>query len=277
MINKQEQLTKCLSEAANGKDNALREFYELLLGSSVFYVPKISRKQNSPSIIGQEHQDKYGFETIMESNNEVLPIFTESKFIADWNDNPEVFTKEIEFNKLIWLIGNKLSLHLNPSQEVGKEISPWEIELLKQGKESIPELVSEQQEQEQLEVTIRSSADLFPELKTNLLPILEIYPELEEAFLVCYRENDDEKEQPILGIKYNKIDSSKRAYLKSEFENASKEFLANDQQLSIIDDLENKDSPNQKLFRDTTPFYFAKKIINKNSEGFLNKIKNLWK
>lgn len=278
MNNQENQITALLSDAANGKVDALAKLYEALLQAKLFYQPKVKKDPKQISSIGDSHQGKFGFETIIQDGQEILPIFSSESYLRVWNDDPDIVVREIEFDKLIWLIGNKISLHLNPAQEIGKEISPWEIELLKSGKDAIAELVAEQEDTESLEISLRSGPELFPELKTNLLPILEIYPELEEAFLVTYQEDSSNKEQPILGIKYHKIDTTKRAYIKTELENASLEFMPLEQQLSIVDDLENPDSPNQKLFQKTTPFYFAqKKSRNSKDKRFLSKIKSLWK
>ncbi len=278
MNDQQKEIVLLLNDAANGKAQALAKFYEALLEAKVFYMPKIKKESKQISTIGGSHAEEFGLETVIEANQEILPIFSEEAFLRVWNDDPDVIIKEIEFKKLIWLLGNKISLHFNPAQEVGKEISPWEIELLKSGKDSIPELLAEIEGNESQEIDLRSGPELFPELKVNLLPILEIYPELEEAFLITYREDENSPEQPVLGIKYNKLDQKKRAYLKTEFENASQEFLPPQQQLSIIDDLDNPQSHNQKLFLHATPFYFAQKASSKKANtGFLSKIKSLWK
>lgn len=277
MNEQQKEIALLLNDAANGKANALGKFYEALLEAKLFYMPKIKKGAAQISAIGGSHIEEFGLETVVEANQEILPVFSEESFLREWNDDPNIIIKEIEFKKLIWLLGNKISLHLNPAQEVGKEISPWEIELLKSGKDSIGELLEEIEGSESKEIDLRSGPELFPELKVNLLPILEIYPELEEAFLITYREEENSKDQPVLGVKYNKLDPTKRAYLKTEFENVSQEFLPPEQQLSIIDDLDNPKSPNQKLFLDTTPFYIAQKASSKKPSGFFSKIKSLWK
>jgi hypothetical protein len=257
-------LTHLLKDAADGKPGAAEKFFEILLHSDVF-VPvdaDVTRPRMAPgvSVVGQgkEHFSERGYVTVDYQGAEAIPIFTQEEFVGVWAER-EYGVDQIDFRTLLWLLGEDTWLYLNPSQDIGKELTPWEIALLKQGTDAIADLVSALDEDGQEALSISTSSELFPELKQKLLPILQIYPELEEAFLVGLREGEDGPEKPALGVKYNNITEAKKVYIRSEFENASVEFLPADQQLFVVDDLGNKQSPNWKLFEEATPFYLAVK------------------
>ncbi|MFN8392390.1 MAG: SseB family protein [Bdellovibrionota bacterium] len=262
MADSGQKLTQLLEDAADGKPGAAEKFFEALLQSDV-YVPidsDLTREKLPPgiSLVGQgkEHFTERKYVAVDYQGAETLPIFTEEAFIAAWSER-EFGVDRQDFKTLLWLLGDDNWLYLNPSQEVGKEFTPWEIALLKKGAEAIPDLVAALNDDAQEEFTISSSSELYPELKEKLLPILTIYPELREAFLVSLREGEEGAEKPALGIKYAEITEAKKLYLRSELENASSQFLPPDQQLFVVDDLGTPGSPNWKLFSDATPFYIA--------------------
>jgi len=154
-------------------------------------------------------------------------------------------------------------LYLNAAQDVGKELSEWEVEKLREGRDSVPELVSALREDPLGELEVRSNREVYPEFKRKILPIIELYPELEEVFVVAMREGLESGEKPLIGLKWasgrNAPNEGKRAYIRSELQNAAEELLP-DSSAVVIDDLDDASSPNHVLFSDATPFYFQKRM-----------------
>ncbi len=256
-----EQLTELLQQAADGQTGAVEVFFLKLLEGKVF-VPL------SPG---------GGYAMVEYQGTSTLPIFTEERFVAEWAE-AETQTSEEDFKRILHRLPEDAWLYLNPAQEIGKELTPWEVEQLKRGPEAIPDLAAALREDVEEEFIVESGAELFPELQTKLLPILQIYPELEEAFLISLKEGETADAKPALGVKYGKINEAKRVYLRAEIENASAEHLPGHQQLFFIDDLGDENSPNWRLFAESKPFYFLPKaaVQTPPSGGLLRRLKGMF-
>lgn len=263
-VDPQLELTKLLHDAADDRPGAVEAFFELLLRSKV-YVPlradvrageTIARAQ--VPILGDSSIGELGFLTVTHEGKETLPIFTEQSFVAEWAER-EIPSEAKEFKSLIWLVGDDVSLYLNAAQDVGKELTPWEVVQLRRGVEAIPDLVEALGEDTDEEISVRPGDDVFPELVRAVRPILEIYAELREAFLAAVSDYEGADERPVIGIRYEKITDAKRVYVRSELEAISRDILPSHQRLMVLDDLGDKFSPNAGMFQGMTPFYFAQK------------------
>ena len=255
-------LTGLLREAADGRSGAAEKFFEALLASEDF-VPVQGDKLPLPAGVsdigtGVAHLKDYGFVLLHYQGAEVLPIFTEEEFVHEWSAEGPVGVERREFKTLLWLLGDEMWMYLNPSQEIGKELTPWEVKQLRDGVEAVPDLAAALREDSQDELTVNSSSDLYPEFKKKILPVLEIYPELQEAFLVEIKESEDDAEgRPALGIKYSGITEAKKIYLRGEIEETSGDFLPRNKQLMLVDDLANPNCGDWRLFAEATPFYIS--------------------
>ena len=251
------ELTAILELAADGAPKDVACFFELLLNSKV-YVPLKPGPGAEVKLVmlGEKMPKEHNFLTILHEAEECIPIFSEKEFVAAWAGY-EMPLECQEFKSLLWLISNDTWMHLNPGQDVGKELTAWELSLLRKGPEAVPELVDAQRENNLEEIEVRSGGDLYPDLKRELLPVLELCEELEEAFLVALKDSGLSTEQPLLGLRYHKVPPGRRAYLLSEIESVAQEALSGKYQgLQIIDDLEQQTSANHAFFEDAKPFYY---------------------
>ena len=178
------ELTELLEDAADGLPGALEAFFCALLDAEV-YVPlaREGAQCQLPAVVGQSGAGDHGFVTVMQEGDECVPIFTEEAFVAEWAAQ-SIPVERKRFESLLWMISEDTWLYLNANQEVGKEITPWEIELLKKGRDAVPELAAAQSEHHPEEIEVNSDTAIYPELKRQLIAVLELVPELEEAFLV---------------------------------------------------------------------------------------------
>ncbi len=265
MTDASKKLTESLEAAANEIPGAAAEFFRLLMKSTVFLPVKSEPKSGVP-ILGQLETRDLGFLTVLSDGEEILPIFSEADFVGDWADR-ELFYAECEFRKLIWLIGESTVFHLNPGQEVGKEISRWEIEKLRNGEAAIEEIVAELEGAGDEDLLVQPAGPEFDPFRKKLLPILEIASELELAFLVLLSEEESARTSPALGVKYSAdISEERRAYFRAEFENCSRQSLPPEMQLTIFDELDDETNPNWSIFEDASPFYLATVDLDKNTE-----------
>lgn len=279
------ELTELLGAAADDRPGAVEAFFECLLRSSI-YIPlttpvapdQIEQQDAAPSAsIAGDGLGKHNFVTVQYDGRECVPIFSEKPFVEDWADR-ELACAYKPFKTVLWLLSADSWMYLNPSQEIGKELTDWEIDLLKRGAEAIPELAAGVRDEPLTEIEVRADAGLYPEFKKKLLPILELYPELEQAFLVAVKEGGSDAEKPMIGLRWAGGNKGKREYVKSEIENAAAELRPGGiDSIFVADDLENPKSPNHTIFGEATPFFFRKPYDQPENSGLRGLITNIFK
>ena len=268
------ELTAALAAAASGRPEAIKEFFRVLLSSTVVVPIKPAAPREQAAVLGKTTAADLGLMIINYEGHKCLPIFSERAFAEFWLKE-RGSTTEKELKSLLWLIGEDTWMYLNPNQEVGKEISAWEVERLKQGTDAIDELTAAQEEDSSLdELELEHSPDGYEELKRKLIPILEIYPQLEEAFLIEIKEAGEGSRRPVLGIKYaGKISASKKEYVKNEILRVAEEYRKESEALlHVADDLADEKNVNEPLFREAMPFYLARKPLPRS--GFAARLWN---
>ena len=225
-----------------------------MLSSKVFFPVKATKKEETIPIIGNQDHDTLPYLFNSENEEKTLAIFTEEPFLFSWAEK-EINCSDDLFKKLIWKIPPNTCLHLNPNQSIGKIFTPLEIELFK--KEDFEELTNIIKEDEIDDFEIHEIGPEFLKLKSALLPVLTIYEELEEAYLLTIKERSSNSPRALVGIKYkNSITDEKIKYIRSEIERTANEFLISPfTGIFIVDDLHDIKSPNQTLFIDFEPFY----------------------
>lgn len=260
------ELTQLLEDAAADRPGAAEAFFEQLLRSDVFVPVKPGSQAegwNGGALpeVGEGGLSQFGFATVEYEGSECLPIFTEESFVAHWAEREQASVLR-SFHSLVWTVGKDVWLYLNPNQEVGKEITPWELETIREGgEEAVSELVAALSEEPLADIEVRSGNELFPKLRQSLIGAVEIHPEIEEAFLVAVKEGGSEHERPMVGIRYSKVAQAKRDYVKQEIEAIAKDFESEGAAyIFVIDDLGERSSPNHTLFAESVPFYIKTKV-----------------
>jgi hypothetical protein len=251
-------LTDALIQAGTGSKNEIDAFFKILLNASVFIPLKTQNAPTQP-IVGESTSETLPYMFVEYEEHNCIPVFSEEAFLQHWAER-EVLTSEEVFKQFIWRLPQNTWLYLNPNQDVGKEISPWEIELLKQGEDTIPDLVEGVIETEQEDVEIEPPPQELMPLTRALLPILELYEQLQEAYLLSIREAESSSPRALVGIRYSSdLPEDKLAYIRLELQNAAEEHLVRPfTGIFIVDDLGVEGSLNQNLFLDIAPFYTRK-------------------
>ncbi len=260
------ELTRLLEDAAADKPGAAEAFFQQLLRAEVFVPVKPGSQAEAHSgvslpEVGEGGLSQFGFATVEYEGSECLPIFTEESFVTHWAEREQPSLRQ-SFKSLVWIVGKDAWLYLNPNQEVGKEITPWELETIREGgEEAVADLVAALSEEPLADIEVRSGNELFPGLRQSLVGAIEIHPEIEEAFLVAVKEGGSEHERPMVGIRYSKVVQAKRDYVKQEIEAIAKDFESEGAAyIFVIDDLGERTSPNHTLFEESTPFYIKTKV-----------------
>ncbi|MCC6954049.1 MAG: SseB family protein [Deltaproteobacteria bacterium] len=251
-------LTTALDLAAAGGKDELLAFLQVLLDADVF-VPLRPEKEDGAMtvpLIGTGAVGETRFATTRIGDTETLPIFSEEAFVETWAER-EWPSERLSIKSLFQLLGESTWCHLNPGQEIGKEISPWEIELLRNGGvEAFGEVIEEIASRENIEVEVETDGSLYPELKAQLRAVLESYPNIQEGFLIQLRDPASGSFSPLLGIKHSGFDEEKWLLFRTEVTELAHSHLPLGESLGVADDLSAK-GPFGRLFDDATPFYFA--------------------
>lgn len=134
------RIDACLLLALGGDRTAAQNFFIELLNGPLF-VPeryqaaKLSDAPDYPNdfvnILGIKDKDRV-----------IVPAFSRPEVIREWCGQ-DLSYKALSGAKIIELIPADWWLCMNPGQEAEKEMSPWEINLLRGGEKNIPEILQE--------------------------------------------------------------------------------------------------------------------------------------
>lgn len=248
-------LSTLLKKASEGQEAHIRDFFIALLSSTIF-VPSKPGSVSTPTIGHSKTEDDTNYLFIDYEESRCTPIFSTEEFLKDWAESELPFIEE-PFSQFLWKMPHNTWAYLNPGQEVGKELSPWELELLKLGEDSIDELISGVKETEQEDFEIEDATPILEKAKEPLKNILEAYPAIEECFLLSLKEGQSDSERALLGIRYNiELEDEKKDQIRNEFASALKDLVPKPHsEAFIVDDLMDPNSMNHTLFLDYPSFY----------------------
>jgi len=158
----------------------IRQFYQLFLKTEMvvpcrMQIKPIKNLSPFPSPFSN-------LLTIVADEQETIPVFTSEEELLSWAKEPMEFNC-ISGKVLCERAPESAWISINPSGEWGKELSAWEISLLKQGEESFDELVAEQLQESDPHVIFKP---LLEEQKERISAILEPILEENPTIISCY-------------------------------------------------------------------------------------------
>ncbi len=213
----------------------LTEFYELLIGVTLF-VPErtqelpLSRQPAYPNdflnILGVQNKDTV-----------VVPVFSSEDAAREWSGQ-ELRLRAIKLAELLDLLPNGWLLILNPGSECEKDITSWEIELLKGGTASIPALVDELLVEDVIrDVEMEAlPAEQYRDLKAALTTLAEETPEVQKLFLLKESGktlSERDVTSLILGILIAEEGVSKRSEIQERFSDAGALVMIGAEKLKV--------------------------------------------
>jgi hypothetical protein len=133
-------LEQALHEASAEIESAYERFYRELLKTELL-IP--SREQMFPLT----HQPPYpneliSFLGIQAGDRAMVPAFTRESLVQEWTGH-EFTLRRMTLERLLAALPDSWWVVINPGSLAEKELSPWELALLKSGEEAIPEILSE--------------------------------------------------------------------------------------------------------------------------------------
>jgi len=259
-----EELQILLEAAAVGNRKAAKKFYDYLWTAEVCIPVKMTSKR--------EHSPGDDFITVEHEGRRIIPIFSSEEALRQWDEGESCNFVKKEFKSFLWLIPKETWLHFDGGLEYGKEISPWELERLKDGGVSaFDDILDEVMGVDESQVTIYPLTEEYNQLKQELTYVLESYPAVKEASLIKIKlespvgdaqwasriENDNKNPQLVLGIKHDGLSEEKLQLLNEDIEQFSVSKFENKSALMLVQDLHLPNSLYRSWFADSVPFYIA--------------------
>lgn len=184
-----------LELAQEGNEERITQFYRDFL-RAILAVPERLQPQKL------SHQPTYpnDFVNILGIQDEqrvIIPIFTRSELIQIWCGQ-ELLFKSYETDRFLTLIPEGWWVILNPGSEYEKEFSPWELDQLRGGIQSVPALVAEVIALDPIEsVEFKAVPETeLTDLRTKLKEDARLIPEVQKLFLI--RENGRDLEGTLI-------------------------------------------------------------------------------
>lgn len=133
-------LEHALAVAIDGDASAQRRFFEVLLEATLV-VPE--RHQPRPLTDSPRYPNEF-FNVLGLQHGErvVVPVFSRADGIERWCGNP-LRHRMLRFSDLLATIPDEWWVCVNPGGGVEKELSPWELGLLRSGRAGIAEIVED--------------------------------------------------------------------------------------------------------------------------------------
>lgn len=133
-------LESALVLAIQGSADGIQAFFEAFLAGPLF-VPEREQKTKL-SDQPQYPATPFGLMAVQAKERVIIPAFSSPDLIAEWSGE-EFSWRQLSGMELSNIIPAGWWVCVNPGCEVEKELSPWELEELRAGRDAIPELVAE--------------------------------------------------------------------------------------------------------------------------------------
>lgn len=254
-------LEESLQLAASGDLAAAKKLFIAFLDGPLF-VPE--RFQSQPLSDLAEYPDPFlNVLAIQNGEQATVPVFSNKDLIAKWCGNPLRY-RSLTGIELSSLIPEDWWISINPGSSIGKELSPWEVEQLKLGKEAIPALIEENFPADQdAAFTVQAvKAEELSDLKDALINTAKNRNEILKLYLLReLKSSPGEKSDDatlLLGVETKLKDEKQHAALRDELTALCKPYLIGAEDLSVI--LASKALPKVsfKIFKTLGPIYSKK-------------------
>lgn len=225
-------LESLLALAESGQKDAIADFLRAFLIGELF-VPdryQIQPLSDQPAYPG----DFFHLLGVQAQERVIIPTFSAADMIASWCGNRLKY-KCITGQELCKLAPQDWWIVLNPGSDLAKEFTPWEINLLKLGPESIPEVVADiaaEFEPENLQVRPLKDGE-FQEIVVLLIKYAESNQMLKTLHLLI-EESGSDQDKLLIGIESDEQSQDGQMHLKDELDRLVKPHLIGNLELKIF-------------------------------------------
>jgi SseB protein N-terminal domain len=235
----------------------LSSFYKLLL-SMQWIVPE--RAQDNQLINQPEYPNPFlNILGIVKKEQVFAPIFSSDPRVREWSGH-EIRGRYLSFKELLELLPNGWWIIINPGSEGEKDLSPWEIELLRGGESNIPALIEEILVEDVIEdIELSELEDSEHQiLKTKLVDIAKQNGEVSKLFLLREKGktlSEKETSSIILGILIDTIPVARREEIQNTFADAGAYTLIGSEKMKVRVGDSIDGNLLLGIFKDHQPFY----------------------
>ena len=224
------ELEDLLEKASRGDRSAAEAFFVQLFDATLC-VPD---RYQTRSILDEPDypNDLVSVLGINDDDRVIVPVFTRQELVEKWSGTA-LNVSEIKGSTLFSRIPEDWWLAVNPAAEFEKEISPWELTKLKEGKESIAEIVDEIFSEGVQPIRVHPVTENEYETLQNDLPVLagEI-DDLEQIYLLreeYLTPDNDLASRALIGLKISSSDKNRiKEIIDSVTETARKAQIGDD-------------------------------------------------
>ena len=256
-------IDKLLEKSFHGDKDSAEKFFIAFLDTKLIVPSRVQKMDlsNAPeypndltSILGVKGPD-----------TTFVPVFSTPEHIFEWCGQTLDF-REIEGKQVLETIPENWWIAFNPGRDYEKEFSPWEIDKLKQGKESISEIIVDIFEEDKelgIEVT---SAD-SEELKSIKSKLEEIASKNENILRMgCLLEKGAEDEERVLFA--IRLSDNAEDSVKQEISSLIEQALIGSYTSRIVFETESKPSLAMGHIREDHFFYSKEQLGGRLSAAF---------
>ncbi|MBN8547749.1 MAG: SseB family protein [Deltaproteobacteria bacterium] len=250
-------LERSLLPALEGDRTAAQAFFEAFLRDPLV-VPerRQAQKMSDEPRYPNEFLNILG---VQAKERVLVPVFSRRDLIVEWCGS-ELATRSISGAELLTLMPEEWWICLNPGAEIEKEISPWEIEQLKEGTAGIPAVLDEIYQDtivEPLEVQA-VNAEEYPSLQRELRIFAEKNSAICKMYLIRQSGKDAEEaliNKLLLGLEISAANEAEVDRIKAEAQNVSDRCQVGNDKVSVFTAISGQGDMSFGLFGKSTPFY----------------------
>lgn len=251
------EIESAMQAALQGSRDAARTFYEALFEGPL-YVP--DRHQRLPlSDAPQYPNDLVHILGVQAPDRVVVPVFTNSAYVTSWC-GAELEVKSFKGQQLFRTVPEDWWIVLNPGQDVEKEISPWEIGVLRPGPEGIDEVLDDLFAREVIDpLTVAPvEADDYKALQSGLLEIAPKVEGLDKIFLLKEHGRDidgEEVTQILVGLQIDPKKPERLEPIRDELKQVIDRAQIGDDQAKILIGIDAEQGVALGVFKGVEPIY----------------------
>ncbi len=263
-------LEQYLLPALEGDRAAAQSFFEAFL-REVLFVPE--RRQAQKMSDEPRYPDEFlNILGVQDKERVLVPAFSRPEMIPEWCGS-ELATRRITGTELLKLLPSDWWICINPGADVEKELSPWEIDQLKEGSAGIPAVLDEIYQDaivEPLEVRAVEAHE-YPSLHDSLRSFAEKNPAISKMYLIRQSGKDADEtiiHKLLLGLEVDaaqdRVDT-----LKDEAQNLVDRCQVGNDKVSVYSTIAGRGDMSFGLFGKSEPFYInpagikAKSLLGK--------------
>ncbi len=265
-------LDRLFEEASQGDKDSARAFLRAFLELEVVVPDRYQKRAltNQP----EYPSPVFALLGIKETDRVIVPCFASSIHLLKWSPEALVFSR-VPVKQLLTRVPDGWWLVLNPSNEVSKEFSPWEIERLRGGEANLEEVVTEifsDAPTRPLEVAALENHEATPLVKA-LGEIGNTIPEAKKIFVL--RETsmtaEDEKVTGIIvGVLTPGVTEARLSEIEATIQNAAERTLIGSDSVRVTcgSDLEGLAL---SAFKESSPVWERKGVLERLISSFLGR------